>query len=653
MSMDFFGAQDRAKRNTGLLVFLFVLAVLGIIGAVYFAVAFALSVGADQSMWNQDAFLVIAGFTLLVVGAGSLFRTLQLRGGGPAIAEMLGGTRVQPATTDLAEKTLYNVVEEMSIAAGVPMPQVYVMANESSINAFAAGRTYADAAIAVTRGTLDALTRDELQGVIAHEFSHVLNTDMRLNVRLMSVLFGITCIATGGYLLMRIAGRSSGSSRKGGGAQLVFVGLALYVVGSLGKLFATLIQAAVSRQREFLADASAVQFTRNPFGIAGALNKIKRLVSGSRVHNPQATEASHMFFADALTHKFTSWFASHPPLELRIKAIEPLFARYQPELDAVREKVRAAAPARGVGQQKTPGSPLPRIPGMPTLPGGLDLGGVLALSPEQIVGSIGTLDGERLAASHDWLEAQPAPVRMATNDAMGASALVFALLLDAREDVRKTQLAALARASDASTYAETLSLRRHTPALAVEARLPLIDLAMPSLRAMSQAQYERFKTCVDALVQADATVSLFEFALGRVLHRHLARTYEHIKAPRAEFNTLLPVLPECTLVLSALARAGSDEAQTLRAFAAGAEQLPQSPGAPAFTLRSPTECSMPAIAAALDRLARLAPRAKHQLVRAAARVVASDGRAQIAELELLRAVADSIDVPVPPLGLAG
>lgn len=652
--MDFFGAQARAKRNTGWLVFLFVLAVVGIIAAVYFAVAFALNVGGSERVWHADAFYMIAGGTLLVVGTSSLFRSMQLRGGGAAVAQMLGGTKVHASTDDLKEKVLYNVVEEMAIASGVPMPEVYVLAQEASINAFAAGHSPANAAVAVTRGTLDALTRDELQGVIAHEFSHVLNADMRLNIKLMSVLFGITCIATGGYMLLRVAGRSSGgSNRKGGGAaQLVFVGIALYAVGSLGKLFATLIKAAVSRQREFLADAAAVQFTRNPFGIAGALSKIRGATSGSVVGNPQASEASHLFFADALTHKITTMFATHPPLDLRIKAIEPLFSRYAPELEAVREKVRAATPARDKTAAATK-SPLPQVPGIPSLPGGLGtLGGVLALSPEQIVGSIGTIDRERLAASQDWIEQLPSALRMATNDACGANALVFALLLDAREKVRTIQLEGLARQGDASTYAETLNLVRITRDLPVQARLPLIDLALPALRAMSKEQYARFKRSVDLLINADAEVDLFEFALGRVLHRHLGRVYERVPMPRVEFNTLLPVMDDCAVVLSALAHAGTDAAHAEAAFAAGRTQLPNVPDQAPLALCAADRCTTQGVAAALDRLARVSPRAKHQFVRAAARVVAADGRAHVAELELLRAIADAIDVPVPPLGLA-
>ncbi|HLU40647.1 MAG TPA: M48 family metallopeptidase [Planctomycetota bacterium] len=658
MTMDFFGAQDRAKRKTAWLITLFVLAVAAIIAAVYFAVALVLDFGGREGLWQPEPFLFISGATLVVVGAASLFRAFQLRTGGPAVAQLLGGRRVLPSTQDLQEKTLHNVVEEMAIASGLPLPQVFVL-DEPGINAFAAGHSPDDAAIAVTRGALETLTRDQLQGVVAHEFSHVLNADMRLNLRLMAVLFGITCIATGGYLLMR-SGGSARRDRKGGGAQIALLGLALYVVGSIGRLFATLIRAAVSRQREFLADAAAVQFTRNPSGIAGALRAIEK-GAGSVVRSPQASEVSHMFFADALVHRFTNLFATHPPLRERIAAIEPMAARFRTELAEARERVRAARAARAAVAAPTaaagagPGAPAGGVlPGLPAMPGGVDvLGGVLALSPEQIVGSVGTLDGERLDATREWLDGLPPAVRLAANDPFGASALVFATLLDPRPDVREVQLAALARTADASTYAETLNLVRDGAGdLLTAARLPLIDLALPALRTMAKGQYERFRECVDALVHADAEVSTFEFALGEVLRRHLARAYEHVPARRPQFNTVLPVFGECVVVLSALARAGGDEAHAERAFAEAVALLPRAPGSPTPALCSAADCGTAALSRALDKLARLSPRAKQQLIRAAARAVACDGRAHVAEVELLRALADGIDVPVPPLALS-
>jgi hypothetical protein len=290
---------------------------------------------------------------------------------------------------------------------------------------------------------------------------------------------------------------------------------------------------------------------------------------------------------------------------------------------------------------------------MPNLPGNIDvLGGVLALTPEQILGAVGTLDGERLEATHDWLASVPAALRAATNDPFSASALVFAMLLDRGPELRRVQMAALARNSDASTLATTQDLAREVDALPVEARLPLFDLALPALRAMSREQYARFIANVDALIAADQHVSVFEFALARALHRHLTRAFAHVPAPRPQFNTLIPVLREAGQVLSALAHGCGNTEAAGRAYAAGAETLPRIESSPLPGLVAAEQCGPDTLGPALERLARTTPRAKQQLMRAAARVVAHDGRAHLAELELLRAIADSIDVPVPPLGLA-
>jgi Zn-dependent protease with chaperone function len=298
--MDFFEAQDRARRRSKRLVFLFVLAVIGIVLSSYFAAMAGINATNDgqrlqadyweyqrtarwsdrpflHRWWNPQLFLAIAGGTVVVIGLASLFKWSQMRQGGSAVAEMVGGRAVDPKTTDLRERRLLNVVEEMAIASGIPMPAVYILDGEPGLNAFAAGLTTADAAVAVTRGTLDKLTRDELQGVIAHEFSHILNGDMRLNVRITAIIFGILVIGLIGRGILRSLGRgrirSSGSGKnKGGGIALVLaIGVALVIIGYVGYFFGRLIQAAVSRQREFLADASAVQFTRNPGGIGGAL----------------------------------------------------------------------------------------------------------------------------------------------------------------------------------------------------------------------------------------------------------------------------------------------------------------------------------------------------------------------------------------------
>ena len=327
MGPDFFTHQDQARRNTTRLEVLFVLAVLALILSIDLLLAATLGylardprTGAvDWSLAFDPGIVVLSALgTLSVVGGGSLFKTAQLRSGGHVVAEELGGRRLHPDTADPTEQKILNVVEEMAIASGTATPPVFLLDSEQGINAFAAGFTPSDAVIGITRGAAERLTRDELQGVVAHEFSHILNGDMRLNIRLMGILHGILIIGMLGYFILRMtasSGRGRRSSRGGGGGAVVAIlalGAGLMAVGFFGTLFGNLIKAAVSRQREFLADASAVQFTRQPSGLAGALKKISGLAAGSRIENPNAPEASHMFFGRA-TGGFAGLFSTHPP----------------------------------------------------------------------------------------------------------------------------------------------------------------------------------------------------------------------------------------------------------------------------------------------------------------------------------------------------
>jgi len=336
--MDFFAHQDRARRQTSLLIGYYVLAVALIALGVYAAFA-AVFLGAEAKTagafdwcqaWNPRLFAAVVGGTLLVVLIGTLYKIAQLARGGEAIARMLGGRPVAPDTADAAERRLINVVEEMAIASGIPVPRVFLLDEEKGINAFAAGFEPSNAVIGVTRGCLQTLSRDELQGVIAHEFSHILNGDMRLNLRLVGILNGILVIALVGYGLMRVMSSSSRSrsrNEKGGGAAvgIFLLGLLLMLIGYIGVFFGKLIKSAVSRQREFLADASAVQFTRNPIGIAGALATIAGYKGGTRLATSHAEETSHFFFANGLRGSFLGLLATHPPLDERIRRIDPAF----------------------------------------------------------------------------------------------------------------------------------------------------------------------------------------------------------------------------------------------------------------------------------------------------------------------------------------
>ena len=337
MSADFFENQDAAERNTSRLVWLFALAVIAIALTLYALAVVVTGVqgqdprtGALQVAllwWNPELLSLVALGVLIVVGGGSLYKISQLRAGGKVIAEQLGGRLLHPDTTDRHERILLNVVEEMAIASGTPTPPVYLLPDEQGINAFAAGFSPNDAVVGVTRGAVLALSRDELQGVIAHEFSHILNGDMRLNIRLMGVLHGILIIGIIGYFLLRSAMFSSLGRRSRDNNGMIFLGLGigLIVIGSLGTFFGNWIKASVSRQREYLADASAVQFTRNPLGIAGALKRIGGFAEGSKLASPNAPEASHLFFGQALRGGLSSIFATHPPLGERIKRLDPSF----------------------------------------------------------------------------------------------------------------------------------------------------------------------------------------------------------------------------------------------------------------------------------------------------------------------------------------
>ena len=336
--MDFYAEQDSARRNTRLLVLLFLLAVVVLIlisnvlfvMLFYFAGAFGLPIADADTIhsflsgfsWEMFGFvsLGVVSTVFLVV----LVKWIQLAAGGKVVAERLGGSRILPQTDDTNERRCLNVVEEMALAAGLPVPPVYLLAAERGINAFAAGISPADAVIGITRGSIDNFNREQLQGVIAHEFSHILNGDMRLNIRLAALLKGITFVGDVGQVLVR-GGRHQGrsySKSKGMPAQLLVIGLALWVLGWLGGLFAGFIKAAISRQKEYLADASAVQFTRNPQGVAGALKVIGGYVPGTFIVKSRANELSHIFFGQ-IAGSLWQVFATHPPLDERIRRIQP------------------------------------------------------------------------------------------------------------------------------------------------------------------------------------------------------------------------------------------------------------------------------------------------------------------------------------------
>ena len=638
--MDFFERQDKARRNTTLLVVYFASGVALLVIVVYLVAAVAFSAaGRNQrgrhyqftendtqlesnypSLWNPRLFLGVACGTLAVIGIGSLFKTMELAQGGSAVSSMMGGRQVNPNTTDLDERKLLNVVEEMALASGVPVPQVYVMDAEEGINAFAAGHTTSDATVTVTRGCMKMLTRDELQGVIAHEFSHILNGDMRLNLRLLGVIFGILCVTIAGRILLQT--RGSGRDRNA----LPLLGLALLLIGYVGVFFGHLIQAAVSRQREFLADASAVQFTRNPPGLAGALKKIQRLgEDGARVHAAHAEEVSHMFFGNGLAQPLFGLLATHPPIEERIRAIDPNFTE---EEVSMRSRLAQEPPARAGSSSR---------PAMPP---------VLPIAMAAVMPNLGTPGTAHLHYAVALRNSFSPALKNAARDAMGASALVYGLLLSPETAMREKQLALLAGNTSEEVRRETERLLPELDPVATNAKLPLVDLALPGLRQLSPTQYAQFSGAIQALIEADGEIDLFEYVLQKIVLRHLDTQFNGARKAVVEFNSLKPLAAECSVLLSALAHVGSEEAaRGAASFQQGARILG---GAAALVYVPAERCDLPAVDAALDRLNRATPQIKKALLQACVEVVAADGVIQELEAELLRATADALDCPMPP-----
>ncbi len=632
MATDFFTRQDAARRNTTRLVVLFVLAVLAIMVSIDLLLAATIGyAGAGPGSGPRDYWaiasdpglvsLAVIG-TLVVVGGGSLFKIAQLRGGGKVIAEELGGRLLHPDTSDPTEQQILNVVQEMAIASGTPTPPVYLLDHEPCINAFAAGFTPTDAVIGITRGTVERLTRDELQGVVAHEFSHILNGDMRLNIRLIGILHGILIVGLLGYFVLRASMfsgyRRRGSRDQGGSAMAILaLGAGLAAVGFFGTFFGNLIKAAVSRQREFLADASAVQFTRHPEGIAGALKKIAGFSAGSRVESPNAPTASHMFFGRA-TSGFSGMFSTHPPLEQRIRRIDPSWDGTLPE--AVERTQAAPRPPAGV-------EGMAGVSALAADESGWRTGGAQA-AMAHAVESVGQPGDAHIRYAARLLERLPKALASAAREPYGARAVVYALLLDRETGLRQVQLAHLARAADPGVYQETLRLAPLVAGLDVRARLPLVEIALPALRELTLAQDEVFRQNVVTLVQADDRIDLFEWSLHRILlhdldaHRGTAR-------PSAAAPHRLPSAQAAgELLLSMLAQAGHRDAEGTRSGA---------------------DLRLDALDAALATLEKEAPQAKRRILQAAVATIVADRTVTPVEAELLRAVSASLGAPMPPL----
>lgn len=634
--MSFFDNQVKAKRNSTLLVLLFVTCVISIIFAVYFALLVIWHTGMtsqgipstfDIRWWNGELFGWTTFIVLSVILAASALKVALISQGGRSIAEMLGGRLIQPNTNDAHEKRLLNVVEEMAIAAGIPVPPVYLLERENGINAFAAGYTTKDAVIGVTAGCLQTLNRDELQGVVAHEFSHIFNGDMRLNLRLVGLLFGILVLYVVGKAILRMAPRSRSSKADKGTGAILLTGLALVIIGWVGAFFARLIQAAVSRQREFLADASAIQFTRNPDSIGGALRKIGGWFSSSAIETPSAHEVSHFFFANGLVSGFFDLFATHPPLGERLKRIYPNFSGQFEELspDYI--------------------APIDESPDAPPMSRLVDPQ-VKVFGAREIVKQVGTVSKEHVQYARYLLDSLSPKLLELVRDPYGARGVLVCLLLDSDESIRARQLARLNSEGDELLIRDVTLVQSEVRFLGPEYRLPLASAVLPAMKALPPNLYKKFRKIAQALIQEDNKCSIFEYAIQRMLRRALDGEFFGVPPKKTHRSNVSSEMEDAaSLILSSLACLGnSTKEDAERAFDAGASHLQIS-----SSEINPSAASINTLDKSLSALESAPPHYKEQVLGACAECILADKKITTAEAELIRAVADGLECPLPPL----
>ncbi|MGD2054708.1 MAG: M48 family metallopeptidase [Gammaproteobacteria bacterium] len=638
--MNFFKSQDEARRNSGRLVALFLLAIVSLIIMTnllvmlvfgYFSVEQAGSIGLHQFMQLIDwhVFLIIGAAVTVVILLGSAYKILALSGGGARIAEMLDAELVVNGSADLRRQRLLNVVEEMAIASGTPVPPVYLL-DEEGINAFAAGYKPGDAIIGVTRGAIEKLNREQLQGVIAHEFSHILNGDMKLNIRLIGLLHGILLIGMIGYYILRSTSHSRRSKDSGGAAIL---GLGLVIIGYAGTFFGNLIKAAVSRQREYLADASAVQFTRNPDGIAGALKRIGGDAVGSIIENPAGVQISHALFSEGIKTWLGSLYATHPPLAKRIYSV-------QPEWDGEFDYSKPA--------ETEPGAEEP--PRMQQPSGEKQALSMAAIATAMTSGAIADLTGQptpsRLDYAHHLINDLPPEFVSAVNDPYAARAVIYYLLLDKDKNIHNDQLQHLKSAADTGVYEETMKLLLAGYELKKEYRLPLVDMALATLHQLSAKQYRLFRENLDRMIEIDKKISLFEWSIRKIVFHHLDPVFAMKPGTTRQNLQLAQAKPACALLLSVLIYSGTQQGiNDSDVFSRAIEEL----GMDGISLLPKNAIGLDKLNSALDRLAQLKPLEKPRLLKACAITITADQQITSDEVEIYRAISAIIDCPVPPL----
>ena len=667
--MNFFSEQDEARRNTKWLVVFFILAVITLIIITNILVAvclwfmdgqltnssWAASLAIDTHNASQHPSLLHffngAGFVKVglwvcgTIGCVIIFKWLQLRAGGKKVAESLGGSRINTNTNDSDEKRVLNVVEEMALASGMPVPSVYVLKNEKGINAFAAGHTPADAVIGITQGALDQFDRDQLQGVVAHEFSHILNGDMRLNLHLIAMLSGIVFIANVGRMIMHAGGGGYGrcGSRRSGDARVMFAGIGLLIIGWLGSFFASLIKAAISRQREFLADASAVQFTRNPDGIADALKIIGGYKNGSRVFSTKAIETSHLFLSNAVG--IHSMFATHPPLELRI-------AKLQPQWNG--EMISRAVKVVERPQPKFKKNPESfqqdqNIKRQQQAAMAATAGAAFVINNKRKRQSMADADFSYNTKTDDSYQETISTIDelvQQARDPFGASALVYSLLLSSDKHVQEKQLNYIQANQIPGLVLQTLDLFSKIIHIQEEQRLLLLEATLPALKMMSATQYKNFKKTLLLLMRADYQFELFEWCLFHIVRHYLAPEFESTRTSKISHYNISSISADFKVILSALAHHGHDSSENAyKAFNYGknTSELYN------IAIMDKANIQIDNLSKAASKLSHCTPLLKPKLLKGLAACAAYDKKITSQEKEIITALAAIMNCPMPRL----
>jgi Zn-dependent protease with chaperone function len=633
--MNFFEYQEKARRQSRWLVFLFILAVITIVIVIDIAILIAFGVmntehEQQQVLFSMDTLkaklpLLLGGalVTTAVIAVASLFKTASLRSGGGKVARDLGGVLVEADARDPLRRRLYNVVEEIALASGIAVPEIYVLEQESGINAFAAGFTPADAAVAVTRGALEKLSRSELQGVIAHEFSHIFNGDMRLNIRLMGALFGILMLSLIGRRVLH-GSFYMGRSKNNNGGAIMLIAVAVMVVGYIGMFFGRWIKSAVSRQREYLADASAVQFTREPDGIAGALKKIS-IYSDASYLNVETEEVSHMLFGDG---EKTSMFSTHPPLNERIKRVDKSF---KPEdLAVLAKKIQREHTAESERRSKKQETTERRG-------GGMFDGG-------NLVDQIGHPDFSRILMAATLAASIPDEISQAAHSSQWATEVLFYCLLDRNDEICEQQLLMVAQNMGSDSETRVRGLLNAAPELAREQRLPLLEISIPELKRRPPDHVSKVLATVKALSEADGQTDVFEYLMAKIIAQHLWESVNPQRVRLSGKKPLAPMLGKALSVIAVLALHGNEDSATAEnAYRAGSTLLGSGANAPIPDTGDWSET----LDTALSALDQLKPADKEKFIKALIATVMADDKIAVTELELLRVVCAVIHVPLP------